>query len=34
MTLNLVERIDENGVVEEEDIPWGALVVLSAKPHQ
>ena len=31
---NLVERMDENGVVEEDDGPWGALVVIAAKPHQ
>ena len=31
---NLVERLDESGVVEEDDVPWGALVVLYAKPHQ
>ena len=30
---NMVERLDKNGVVEEGDGPWGALVVLSAKPH-
>ena len=30
----LVERIDENGVVEEDDGQWGSLVVLAAKPHQ
>ena len=31
---NLVKRLDENGVVEEDDGPWGALVVIAAKPHQ
>ena len=31
---NLVGRMDENGVVEEDDVPWGALVVIAAKPHQ
>ena len=30
----LVERLDENGAVEEDDGPWGPLVVLAAKPHQ
>ena len=30
----LVESLDENGVVEEGDETWGALVVLAAKPHQ
>ena len=31
---NLLERMDEDGVAEEEYIPWGELVVLAAKPHQ
>ena len=31
---NLVERLDENGVLEENNVPWGELVVLSEKPHQ
>ena len=31
---SLVGRLDENGIVEEDDGPWGALVVLAAKPHQ
>ena len=31
---NLVESLNENSVVEEDDGPWGALVVLAAKPHQ
>ena len=26
---NLVERLDQNGVVEEYDGPWGALVFLA-----
>ena len=30
----MVERADENGVVEEYNEPWGALVVLAEKPHQ
>ena len=30
----LVERIDENIVVEEDAGPWGSLVALDAKPHQ
>ena len=34
MMLKLVERLYENGVVEEDDGKWGALVVLAAKPHQ
>ena len=28
---NLVKRMDENGVVEEDDGPWGTLIVLAAK---
>ena len=32
--LNLVGKLDKNGVVEDDDGPWGALVVLVAKPHQ
>ena len=31
---NLVGRLDENGVVEEDDGPWVALVILATKPHQ
>ena len=31
---NQVERLDENGVVEEDYGPWGALVVPYEKPHQ
>ena len=30
----MVERLDENSVVEEDNVPRGELVVLSAKPHQ
>ena len=30
----MAERMDENGVVEEDYGPWGALVVLATKPHQ
>ena len=30
----LLGWLDKNGVVEEEDVPWGALMVLSTKPHQ
>ena len=29
-----MEILDENGVVEEDNRPWGALLVLAAKPHQ
>ena len=31
---NIVGRLDENIVVEEENGSWGALVVLTAKPHK
>ena len=31
---NLLGRLDENSVVEEEGGPWGALVFIYAKPHQ
>ena len=31
---NLVGRLYESGVVEEDDGTWGVLVVLTAKPHQ
>ena len=30
----MVERLDENGVVEEDDGSWVALVFLAAKPRQ
>ena len=30
----MVERLDENGVAEYDDGPWGALVVLAAKTYQ
>ena len=32
--LKLVEMMHERGVEEEDNKPWGALVVLDAKPHQ
>ena len=32
--LKFVESLDGNGVLEEYYGPWGALVVLAAKPHQ
>ena len=32
--IKLAEMLDENGVVEEDNGSWGALVVLAAKPHQ
>ena len=31
---NLLKRMDENGVVEEDNGPWGSLVVLAAKTHK
>ena len=31
---NIVVRLDENVVVEEDDGPWLALVVLASKPHK
>ena len=31
---NMVENMYENGVVEEDEIPWETVVVLSAKPHR
>ena len=34
VVLNLVESLDTNGVLEEDDVPWGELVVLAEKPHQ
>ena len=30
----LVEGLRENGLIEEDDGPWGAQIVLAAKPHQ
>ena len=30
----LLESLDENGVVEEDDRPWGALVVILGKPRK
>ena len=31
---NILVWLDENGVKEEEYVPWGELVFLSTKPHQ
>ena len=31
---NILGWLDENGVKEEEDGPWGALAFLSTKTHQ
>ncbi len=30
----LVNALEKNGLVEDDDGPWGALIVLAAKPHQ
>ena len=30
----LVESMEENGLIEDDDGPWGALIVLAAKPNQ
>ena len=30
----LAERLDENGMPEEEDGPWEAMVVMATKSHQ
>ena len=30
----LVEGLKKNGVIEDEDGPWGSQVVLAAKPNQ
>ena len=30
----MVRQLDENGVVEWDDVTWGALVVQVEKPHQ
>ena len=30
----LVKKLEENGIIEDDDGPWGALAVLAAKPHQ
>eukprot|EP00957_Ditylum_brightwellii_P192994 14694710-Ditylum_brightwellii.AAC.1 len=30
----LVTKLEENGIIEDDKGPWGALIVLTAKPHQ
>ena len=30
----LVDKLQENGLIEDDDGPWGAIIVLAAKPHQ
>ena len=34
LSLRLCERLYKNGVVEEDDGPWVALVFIPDKPHQ
>ena len=31
---DLVSKLERNGLVEDDDGPWGALIVLAAKPNQ
>ena len=31
---NMAKRLDENGVVEEDDGPWELFVVIASKPRQ
>ena len=30
----LIEKLEKNGIIEDDDGPWGAPIVLAAKPHQ
>lgn len=30
----LVDALEKNGLIEDDDGPWGALIVLAGKPHQ
>ena len=30
----LVDKLQDNGLIEDDDGPWGAIIVLAAKPHQ
>ena len=30
----LIEKLEENGLIEDDDGPWGAMIVLAAKPNQ
>ena len=30
----LIKKLDDNGIIEDDQSPWGALVVLASKPHQ
>jgi len=32
--VELTKKLQDNGLLEDDDGPWGALVVLAAKPHQ
>ena len=31
---NLIKQLEDNGLIEDDDGPWGALVVLAAKANQ
>ena len=31
---DLVSKLEKNGLVEDDDGPWGAMIVLAAKPNQ
>ena len=30
----LADQLQRNGLIEDDDGPWGAIIVLAAKPHQ
>ena len=30
----LVNQLEEKGLIENDEGPWGAIIVLAAKPHQ
>ena len=34
MIWGLINKLDDNGIIEDYQGPWVALVVLAAKPHQ
>jgi hypothetical protein len=31
---SLIEKLEQNGLIEDDDGPWGAIIVLAAKPNQ
>jgi RNase H-like domain found in reverse transcriptase/Integrase zinc binding domain/Reverse transcriptase (RNA-dependent DNA polymerase) len=31
---SLLEKLEQNGLIEDDDGPWGAIIVLAAKPNQ